>query len=72
MAEELDLDTVTDRGLEPQFVSVDDMSVRQRPLSETISALRLKHSNTQLSATNRKGLRFEKIVPPGICSEVTE
>ena len=63
MADELD-DTIRENAQGPAKVAGDAGSVEQHKPSEQIEADRYLASK-QAAKTKRRGLRFNKIVPPG-------
>ena len=52
---------IADRMAEPKSVTVDGVSVSQHSLSELIALE--KHNAAKCAA--RRGIRFQKIIPPG-------
>lgn len=65
MADEITSEDIVDAALAPASVSVDGNTVNARPVAELTEAQNRTASESAVSSRTNRGIRFNKIVPPG-------
>ena len=65
MADEITPENIVDAALSPQSATVDGNSATARPIAEIIEADRYTSGKQAVGQRTNRGIRFNKIVPPG-------
>jgi hypothetical protein len=65
-----DLDqTIEDAAKSPKAVAVDGVRVDAQSVDELLKADQYLQAKNAIKTSPRRGLRFNKLVPPGACSD---